>query len=235
MTETVATPPPADPPAATTDDDVADSDVSPGPDRRAARGRATTRFWAGLVAMALVIGVVVGAVAAYAVHAGTPTYQSQGVLEIDQAGAIAASPDDGVVAKLARLRYAYAGLVRTQAFFGPLANSTGLDPTVVASSLYALVDPSSLLLVVGARGSDAARTKTIATAAAGYLVDFARNRQRDAGIPTAQQVTFAVVTPAGDAVKIAPTDHRVALVGIGAFLFVALGTMGFGYLWRRDS
>jgi hypothetical protein len=140
-----------------------------------------------------------------------------------------------VVAKLARLRFAYAGLVRTQVFYGPLADSTGIDTGVVASSVYSVVDPSSLLLVVGARGSDAARTKTIATAAAAYLVDFARDRQRDDGIPTDQQVTFAVVTPAGNAVKIAPTDHRVALVGIGAFLFVALGTMGFGYLWRRDS
>jgi hypothetical protein len=27
----------------------------------------------------------------------------------------------------------------------------------------------------------------------------------------------------------------VALVGAGAFLFVTLGTIGFGYLWRRDS
>ena len=99
----------------------------------------------------------------------------------------------------------------------------------------AIADPSSLLLVLGARGSDAAQTKTIATAAADHLVKFARDEQDNEGIPTAEQVTFAVVTPAADPTKISPKDSRVALVGVGAFVFVALGTMGFGYLWRRDS
>jgi hypothetical protein len=221
--------PPAGPAAAPVDDDL--GAVS----HRSARSRPDTRFWIGLAAAAIAIGVLVGGVAAYAVHAGKKTFQSQAVLEIDQARAVAASPDDGVVAKLSRLRYVYAGLVRTESFYGPLARSANLDEGLVASSVYAITDPSSLLLVVGARGSNADQTMTIAAAAADHLVKFARDQQDTEGIPTQEQVTFAVVTPAGDPTKISPKDSRSALVGIGAFLFVALGTMGFGYLWRRDS
>jgi hypothetical protein len=203
----------------------------------AAAGRDGTRarFWVSLVATAIVLGVIVGGIAAYAIHRGAPTYQSQALLQIDQAHAVVASPDDGVVAKLSRLRYSYAGLVRTQAFYGPLAKSLDYDDAVVASSVFTIVDPSSLLMAVAARGSDPAKVEAIAAGAAAHLVDFARSEQRDEGIPVAQQVTFAVVSPASQPVKIAPTDHRVALVGAGAFLFVALGTIGFGYLWRRDS
>jgi uncharacterized protein involved in exopolysaccharide biosynthesis len=199
------------------------------------RPRPTARFWIGLVAAALAIGVIVGGIAAYAVHRSTPTYQSQALLEIDQARALAISPDDGIVAKLSRLRYKYAGLVRTQDFAGPLAEKIDKDPNAVRASVYAIVDPASLLMAVGARGSNAQLTQQLATAASNHLVDYARTEQNDEKIPSEQQVTFAVVSPAGTPEKIAPSDHRVALVGVGAFLFVALGTMGFGYLWRRDS
>jgi hypothetical protein len=212
--------------------------VEPGPDPdpdATGRTRAKARFWVGLVAAAIALGVVVGGIAAYAVHRGTPTYQSQALLQIDQAHALVASPDDGVVAKLSRLRYSYAGLVRTQVFYGPLAKSLKYDDAVVASSLFTIVDPNSLLLAVAARGSNPQQVKAIAAGAAAHLVDFARSEQRDEGIPVTQQVTFAVVSPASQPVKVAPTDHRVALVGAGAFLFVTLGTIGFGYLWRRDS
>jgi capsular polysaccharide biosynthesis protein len=235
-TDAVSLPPAAEPtPDVTTAGDATTAGTGTPGRRRATRPRPTPRFWIGLAAAALAIGVLVGGVAAFAVHAGKKTYQSQALLMIDQARAVAASPDDGVVAKLARLRYSYAGLVRTQAFYGPLAESLGYDANVVGSSVYTLVDPTSLLLVVGARGSDPNRVKTIATAAADHLVKFAKQQQDGENIPAVQQVTFTVVTPANEPTKVSPSDHRVALVGLGAFLFVALGTMGFGYLWRRDS
>jgi capsular polysaccharide biosynthesis protein len=188
-----------------------------------------------LIASGLVVGLIVGAVAAYAVHQGTPTYQSQALLEIDQAHALANSPDDGVVAKLSRLRYKYAGLIRTQVFATPVASGLGLPPGAVVGALYAGVDPNSLLLAIGARSSDRARAESIAGAAAQGLVDYARSEQTAAQIPAALQVTFSIVTPAGPAAKVSPTRRRVELVGLGAFLFVAAGTVGFGYLWRRDS
>jgi uncharacterized protein involved in exopolysaccharide biosynthesis len=187
-----------------------------------------------LIAIGLLAGAVVGAIAAYAQHEQTPTYESQSLLEIDQARAVAASPDDGVVAKLGRLRYKYAGLVKTDSFAGPIASDLHLPTPAVIGALRVTVDPTSLLIGVGARGSDQKRVTEIADAAAGHLVDFANSEQADGKVPHAQRVTFGVVTPAAPAVKVAPTSSRTELVGAGAFLFVALGTIGFGYLWRRD-
>ena len=233
-TETVAAPATAEPtpePEQVPADSVADEPSA----ARSGRRPTTPRFWIGLTAAAIAIGVVVAGIAAFAVHSGKKTYQSQALLEIDQARAVAVSPDDGIVAKLSRLRYKYAGLVRTQVFYGPLADSTGLPLGTVASSVYAVVDPSSLLIGLGARGSNAAQAKTIAAAAADHLVSYAKNEQDGENVPKDAQVTFAIVTPAGNAVKISPSDRRVALVGAGTFAFVVLGTLGFGYLWRRDS
>ena len=199
------------------------------------RSRPTPRFWLVLVSAAIVVGFVVAAVAAYAVSKSSPTFQSQALLEIDQAHALAASPDDGVVAKLSRLRFKYAGLVRTQVFAAPVATNTKLPLGAIGGALYAGVDPNSLLLAVGARSGDRTRAQTIAAAGAQELIDYAHTEQTANQIPSAEQVTFSIVTPAGPGAKVSPTHRRIYLVGLGAFLFVAAGTVGFGYLWRRDS
>ncbi|MDQ1696684.1 MAG: hypothetical protein QOJ03_2037 [Frankiaceae bacterium] len=232
-TEAVARP--RRPPVATTSvadvPVVAAEPVVPEP----SRPRPSVRFWAILVASALVVGLAVGAVAAYAVKHSSPTFQSQALLEIDQAHALASSPDDGVMAKLSRLRYKYAGLIRTEVFAKPVATNTNLSRGVVNNALYAVVDPSSLLLAVGARANTADKAQSIANAASQQLVDFARTEQETNKIPVTLRVTFTIVTPADTVGKVSPTQRRIDLVALGAFLFVAAGTIGFGYLWRRDS
>lgn len=187
-----------------------------------------------LVAISLVAGIIVGFIAAIATKHGTKTFQSQAVLEIDQPTAVALSTDDGVIAKLSRLRYKYAGLISTETFATPVAQKTGLPVGAVLGSLYPLVDPATLIMAVGARTHDRAQAQELANAGAQELVDYTRTEQDALKVPPAAKISFTIVTPAPEATRIAPTDQRVSLIGLGAFAFVAAGTFAFGYVWRRD-
>lgn len=199
------------------------------------RGRRSLLRTLLVLAVALALGLVAGGVSAFAVSKTTPTYQSQALLEIDQPRAIAASGDDGVVAKLGRLRFKYAGLVRTQVFSGPVSQQLGVPQGAVGSALFALADQQSLLLAVGARTHSADRARLIAQAASQYLTSYVRDEQTRDGIPEAQQITFSIATPAGAAHQIAPTRRREVLVALFAFLFVAGAVSGLALAGRRDT
>jgi capsular polysaccharide biosynthesis protein len=186
-----------------------------------------------IVVTAVVVGLVAAGFGAYAVHRSTPTYTSQALLEIDQPQAIAASSDEGVVAKLGRLRLKYAGLVRTQVFSGPVAEQLGLPPGLVAGSLYALADQQSLLLAIGARTHDPDKARLIAQAASQYLSTYVRDEQTRNGIPAAQQITFNIATPATAAHQIAPTRRREVLVAAFVFIFAAGAVAGLALAGRR--
>jgi len=192
------------------------------------------RYFALLLAGGLAAGVVVGLAAALAADHTTPTYQTQAVVEIDQPHALALSINDGIIAKLSRLRYKYAGLLRTQTLAQPIATKLNLPVGLVAGSLYTVVDAQTLVMAVGAKGHNREQTQAIAAAGAQELVDYTEREQTRLNIAPVNQVTFSVVTQAAPAVKVSPTRQRVVLVGLGSFLFVAAGTFGFGYLWRRD-
>lgn len=237
-----APPPAADPPAATSTvvspaatepPAVAEPPVTQPPAVRR-RPPASRRYLALLVLGALAAGLVIGLAAAIATKHTTPTFQSQAMLEIDQPHALAVSADDGVIAKLSRLRYKYAGLLRTQTFAQPIAAKTKLPVGTVANALYSGVDPQTLVLAVGAKAHNKDQTYRIAVAAGQELIDYTRHEQSQLNIAPVDQVTFTLVTPASQPVRISPTHQRIVLVGVGAFLFVTAGTIGFGYLWRRD-
>jgi hypothetical protein len=188
-----------------------------------------------IVASALV-GLLLALVAGVAVHRGTPTYQSIAALEIDQPRALVLSPDDGVVAKLSRLREKYAGLVHTTVFAQPVAQQLGLPVGVIQSTLSARIDPDSLLLEVGARAHSQAETQAIARAGAQRLVDYTRSEQAADKIPAEQRVTFTVLTPAGPAGKVLPTQRRGFLSAAGAFILAtALCLVAAGYVGRRKQ
>ena len=186
-----------------------------------------------IVAVAVVVGVIAGGLSAYAIHRSTPTYQSVALMEIDQPQAIASSSDEGVVAKLGRLRFKYAGLVRTQVFAAPVAEQLGLSPGAVSSALFTAADQQSLLLAVGARSHDAAQARLIAQAASQYLTTYARDEQNRNSIPEAQQITFDIATPALSAHKIEPTRRRELLVGIFVFVFTTGLVSGLALVGRR--
>jgi len=192
------------------------------------------RSLAILVAASLVAGIVVGFIAAFATRHSTPTFQSQALLEIDQPDAVALSANDGVIAKLSRLRYKYAGLIQTQTFAVPVAERAKLPVDAVVGRLYAGVDPATLIIAIGARAHDRTQAQQIAAAGAQELIDYTRREQAHLKLPANAKVDFSIVTPAPQATKTAPTRQRVVLVGLGAFAFVTAGTFALGYLWRRD-
>ena len=196
--------------------------------------RLNRRYLAILITGAIVAGVVVGLAGAYATRHTTPTFQSQALLEIDQPHAVAVSVDDGVIAKLSRLRFKYAGLLRTQTLALPVAQKTNLPLGEVASAIFVNVDPDTLVLSVGARTHNRDDTLKIAAATAQELIDYTKREQASLKVPATSQITWTLVTPATPAVKISPTEQRSVLVGLGAFVFVTGGALAFGYLWRRD-
>jgi capsular polysaccharide biosynthesis protein len=198
------------------------------------RRRIRRRYLATIGAGSVLVATVVGLAAAYATAKGTPRYQSLALVEVDQPRAIAISPDDGIIAKLSRLRYKYAGLIRTETFEAPVAKKLNLGVGVIASSLFVRIDPSSLLIGVGAHSSNPAEAQRIADAAAQGVVDYAGKEQAADKIPAAEQVTFTVVTPAVPAMKVSPTHSRIVLVGVGTFVFIVAGSLAFGYLWRYE-
>lgn len=196
--------------------------------------RLNRRYLAILIAGAIGAGVVVGLAGAYATRHTTPTFQSQALLEIDQPHAVAVSVDDGVIAKLSRLRFKYAGLLRTQTLALPVAQKTKLPLGEVASAIFVNVDPDTLVLSVGARTHNRDDTQKIAAATAQELIDYTKREQASLKVPATSEIKWTLVTPATPAVKISPTEQRSVLVGLGAFVFVTGGALAFGYLWRRD-
>ena len=182
----------------------------------------------------LAAGLVIGLLAALAARHTTPTFQSQALLEIDQPHTLAVSTDEGVIAKLSRLRFKYAGLIRTQTFAAPIAEKTDLPLATVATSLFASVDPDTLVLSLGARTHDREQARRIAAAGAQELIEYTRHEQSSLKVNIPDQITWTVVTPASVPTRIAPTNQRSVLVGLGAFVFVTGGALAFGYLWRRE-
>lgn len=185
--------------------------------------------------IAVPIALLLAAIGAAVVLAGTPTYQSSATLVIDQPRAIAASGDASVIDKLSRLRYKYSGLVDTERITLPVAKQTGVPVDTVAKALYAEVDPLSLLLVVGARSTDASRSRSLAAAAASEVVAYVQQEQQTASIPPNERFTFAVVIPVMKVQKISPTSARAGAVAVALGLVGLGGTLGAVELARRRT
>jgi capsular polysaccharide biosynthesis protein len=188
-----------------------------------------------MVVAALATGILAALVAGVTTLGTTPTYRSQALLAIDQPGAIAASPDDGIIAKLSRLRAKYAGLVRTQEFAEPVATELSLPVGALVTATSATADPASLLVVIRAQTHDREDAVTIAAAMSEHLVDYAATEQAATNIPANQRVSFRVVTPALPADKVSPTRERAILVASGAFLLAAGLVFAVFYVGRRNS
>lgn len=109
----------------------------------------------------------------------------------------------------------------------------GLPPGLVGRSLYALTDQQSLLLAIGARTHDGDQARLIAQAASQYLTTYVRDEQTRNAIPEAQQITFSIATPAGAAVRTAPTRRREVLVAVFVFIFATGAVAGLAFAGRR--
>lgn len=173
-----------------------------------------------LAVVTLAAAALAGALTAYYEYTRPAVYQSASSLLIDQAPAIAASGDEGVLAKLSRLRFKYAGIATTETFDAQVAQQTGLSPGAVHAALSPFADQTSLLLSMIARTRSPETSKLIAQVAAQQMQTYAQTEQTAANIPTAQQVTFTVLSPAALGVRVAPDHRRAELVGVLVFVAV---------------
>jgi uncharacterized protein involved in exopolysaccharide biosynthesis len=166
--------------------------------------------------VAILIACVVAAGGALVVrHRSTPTYQSAASLLIDQPQAIAASLDAGIILKLGAVRIKYSELLATEVIAGPTASRLGLPEGYVAASLFSVVNPGSLLLVIGARGRDPLVTQREAEAAAEQVALTASAEQSANQIPVLQRYVFRLVIPASRGGKLPQSKKRMAAVGGG--------------------
>lgn len=184
------------------------------------RRRAVRSPYVVLAIVTLAAAALAGALTAYYEYTRPSVYQSASALLIDQAPAIAASGDEGVLAKLSRLRFKYAGIATTETFDAQVAQQTGLPAGAVHAALQPVADPTSLLLTLVARTGSAGTAKLIAQVAAEQMQTYAQTEQTAANIPAAQQVTFTLLTPAGLGVRVAPDHRRAELVGVLVFVSV---------------
>lgn len=168
--------------------------------------------WLLVGAVAAVLAVLAAGLLALP---GGPVWQSRATLLIDQPQAIAVSQDPGIIEKLSRLRFKYAGLVGT-ADFADLVD----DPTAEAgdAQLLASVPPDSLLLHVGARG-DRDTVQGLSDAGAAALIDYVDRELNELELAPEQRFTLTVVSPASAPQRLDGSRRGLALatlVGAGA-------------------
>lgn len=191
----------------------------------AIRARSRRRLALALAVAGLLCGVA--AALLWLVLPPAAVYESSATLLIDQVRAVSLADDAGLIDKLGRLRFKYAGIVTTQLFTEPLAQELGRPEPAVRGALFARVDPASLLMEVGARGGDPQGVLALAGAAAEHLTEYVRSEQAAAGVAPDDTYTMAIVTPATPAAALTGRSERlapVAAIGAGILLLAALGT-----------
>lgn len=176
------------------------------------RGRLTPIPTWLLVAAAAAVLALLGA--ALLALPGGPVWQSRATLLIDQPQAIAVSQDPGIIEKLSRLRFKYAGLVGTSDF----ADRVEDDTESGSAQLLASVPADSLLLHVGARG-DRDAVQGLSDAGAAALIGYVDRELDELELAPEQRFTLSVVSPASEPQRLDTSRRGLALamlVGAGA-------------------
>lgn len=160
--------------------------------------------------LAAAVGLLVGGLVAGSFLVRSPVYRSTATLLIDQPAAIALSPNEGLIAKLSRLRFKYTDLVSTDRIAEPVAADLGLATGEVAGSVSASAPANSLLLHVTARNNDPETARRIAQATAEQVAEDARREQIEVGVDPGRRFSFVLVDEASGAAKVQPSTRRAA-------------------------
>jgi capsular polysaccharide biosynthesis protein len=187
--------------------------------------------------LSLVVAVVLALVAAGAgylvVDRRDPTYLATASTLLDQPKALAASQDAGVIDKLGRLRFKYAGILRSDAVLDPVATELGIPAGELPGRLVTAGDDGSLLLLIGARGTDRREAVRTANALARQLAAYIDTEQATNGVTPVNRLTLQVVAPARGARIIQPTERQRYVAAAGAGLVVLVVSLGVADLLRR--
>jgi capsular polysaccharide biosynthesis protein len=174
------------------------------------------------VVVVVIVAVIGAALAGAIVGTRTATYESRTAVLIDQPRAIAAAGDEGVIAKLVRLRTKYAGLVPTPRLLQPVADAVHRPLGEVAGSVRVEVPVNSLLLTVVATSSDRHLVGPLSHALGERLRTYAADEQQQADIPADQRFTFAVVAGPSTPTKVSPSRDRALAVAATVGLLLLL-------------
>lgn len=189
----------------------------------------------GLTALvaAVLISVSAGAIAYLVVAQRTPTYLAVTGTLLDQPKAIARSQDAGVIDKLSRLRFKYAGILRSDSVVDPVAARLHLSRGAVAASIVSKGDTGSLLLFVGAQAASSDGAVQLSNQLSQQLAAFIVKEQHDNAIAPIDQVSLEIVAPARGATMVAPTTRQRYLTTVGAALATLVVALGVADLLRR--
>ena len=184
---------------------------------------------------ALIVGLLVGVLAADLTATRNPTYSSTAVLLTDQPRALSLADGDGIVLKLARLRLKYIGLVGTPVITSPVARDLGRSPGNLGGVLAGIAPPQDININVTAVSADQSLAPRLAQAAAQELSAYAANEQQQNGIAQKDQFALTLISPASAPVASVNGKHRPIYVGVGAGILAAAAAAAASSLVRRRS
>jgi capsular polysaccharide biosynthesis protein len=185
------------------------------------------------IVLALLIGLAAAAAGYALVSHRQPSYYAGAATLLDQPTAIAASQDSGVVDKLGRLRFKYAGIAHSDTVVDAVASSLSLPPSTVANSIVTRADTDSLLLFIGATAGTSGDAQRIANALAQQLTTYVQEEQTGSRIAPRDQVSLRVVAPARSALQISPTQRQRSTAALGAGIAAIAVVLGIADVLRR--
>jgi capsular polysaccharide biosynthesis protein len=192
----------------------------------------TQRKGASLAAGAIVVGLLVGFLAAMLVTARTSVYSSRAVLLMDQPGAISLAEGDGVVLKLSRLRLKYAGLVGTQAVNASVSQALHVPAAALTGQVSASAPGDNLNIVITSQTAKKANAAPLTAATATALQQYIDREQAAAKIAPNLKLRLTLIQPATAASASGSGDHRKVIVGIAAGVLAAAAVAALGLLRR---
>ena len=170
-------------------------------------------FSAGLFAIALVIGLLVGLVAYENIKHQSPVYQSSAVMLIDQPVQIATG-NEGTVAKLTLLRLKYLALLGTTEVVGPAAREAGVSDAELVGSERPTAPIQSLTILPAIRSKNPVLAQRMAQALANSLADYVVTEQEALKLPPQAQIVVRVINNARVGGKVSPTKERARQAGL---------------------
>jgi hypothetical protein len=182
---------------------------------------------------ALIVGLLVGVLAADLTATRNPTYSSTAILLTDQPRALSLADGDGIVLKLARLRLKYIGLVSTPVITTPVARDLGRSPSDLGGIVAGIAPAQNININVVAVSANPALAPRIAQAAALELSAYAAREQRENGIAAKDQFALTLIAPASASMASVNGKHRPIYVGVGAGILAAAAAAAASSLMRR--
>ena len=187
------------------------------------------------VLAALIVGLLVGVLAADLTATRNPTYSSTAILLTDQPRALSLADGDGIVLKLARLRLKYIGLVSTPVITTPVARDLGRSPSNLGGIIAGIAPAQNININVVAVSADRTLAPRIAQAAAQELSAYATREQQENGIAAKDQFALTLIAPASPSMASVNGKHRPIYVGVGAGILAAAAAAAASSLMRRRA